>query len=433
MSGESRVQVKLSDDLLRAEISVVTGELETEEQLRNALKQVGVTHGILEDVCSDIGIKLADPGFETSALVIARGDPAVPGLDGKLEIDVPEQRNEGTLRKDGSMDYRETSALRNVEPGEAVAHYVAPRPGTNGEGVDGSVIMAPSDSDERPVSGPGVKFDVQSGKYTAQRSGILSYVVDKSIDVLDFLELKGDVDFESGNLKVDSTVLIGGTVLQTFSVDANGDVSVQGKNCRGTIRSTANVVLQGGVTSTGGESITAEGDIHCHHANAATLTAGGTIHIHDHCMNSTLSAKNIHIDEGRGRVVGGELRAESQISVIEAGSPMGTPTRLAVADLLAEKAEIARLQQKCAANARMKGGETSPDNSKANEKLAKLKRELETKEMELLSVAGITVTGVAHAGTIIRMGSIEKILPDSFEGVRFHFDRNERSIEMTVS
>ena len=48
MSGESRVQVKLSDDLLRAEISVVTGELETEEQLRNALKQVGVTHGILE-------------------------------------------------------------------------------------------------------------------------------------------------------------------------------------------------------------------------------------------------------------------------------------------------------------------------------------------------------------------------------------------------
>ena len=70
--------------------------------------------------------------------------------------------------------------------------------------------------------------------------------------------------------------------------------------------------------------------------------------------------------------------------------------------------------------------------NKAKAELEELKKALEVREAELLTSARITVRGEVHSGTIIRMGSVERQLHDSYEAVRFHMDKEKGSIEFTV-
>ena len=410
MSG-ARVELLLSKDRLQAELVITSGEAAGVDLIRAVLREAGVTDGIDEEVLAELGEKLADPDFRSPAVGVAQGDPGAAGRDGELQLRMVPAQLAGSERLDGSIDLRERCVVVNIGDGECLGSYSGPTPGEEGRTVTGEPIHQPDGKQGLPKWGKGVRFDEETGQVFAAQSGILCYVESTLLDVMACYKNDGDVDYESGNLHVDGAVLVGGNIEPGFSVTATGDVIVQGSHCAGNILSETNIALKGGILSESGKDrVEAEGSITCRHANGAILRSGATLEISDHCVNSSLAARYIRLDRGRGKLVGGETHAQESICVVEVGSPTAAPTLLSVADMFVEKEQLDAFADKAERKAR--------------------RRELERQERKLLETAQIRIAGTAHSGVQIRFGTARLLVVDSVQAPRFTYDPETDSVRM---
>ncbi len=400
--------MRVAKDQLRAEVTVRAGEPVTGQKLAEFLEQEGVTHGIDEQVLTDLGSKLGDPSYRAEKVVVARGDPGEPGRDGGLNLNFSYGLAAGKRQADGSMDLRERSLVVSVAEGDLLATYRPPTEGEPGRTVKGQPIRHPAGTDCLPTFGPGVHYD--KGRATAAITGVVSYVEDKSLDVVTIVTHEGDVDYESGNLHANGSVLVKGNLKPTFSVTATDDAYFEGDHCSGSVHAGGNVAIRGGVTAEEGDEIHAEGNITCHHAQSAVLHSGGTIEIEDHCVSSALYARHVSLQHGRGKLVGGEVHAQESIMVVDAGAAHGTPTLLSVAEM---PKESKRTSTK--GNGRpMKGP----------------KKRSAQAEAALLAKAQIVVEHTAHPGVQIRFGPYKRLIHEQIGSARFTWDSEEGSIVM---
>ena len=406
--GQVRLKVRIAKDQLRAEVTVGAGEPVTEQELAEFLEREGVTHGIDGQVLTDLGSKLADPSYSAEKLVVARGDPGEPGRDGGLILDFSYGLAAGKRRADGSMDLRERSLVVSVAEGDLLATYRPPTQGKPGRTVKGQPIHHPAGTDCLPTFGPGARYD--KGRATAAITGVVSYVEDESLDIVTIVTHEGDVDYESGNLRANGSVLVKGNLEPTFSVTATDDAYFEGDHCSGSIHAGGNVVIKGGVTAEEGDEIHAGGNITCHHAQGAVLHSGGTIEIEDHCVSSVLYARRVSLQHGRGKLLGGEVHARESIRVVEAGAAQGTPTLLSVAEMPKEPKRTS---------------------TKGKDPPIKGPKKLSTEaEAALLAKAQIVVEHTGHPGVQIHFGPYKRLIHEQIGSARFTWDAEERSIAM---
>ena len=94
-----------------------------------------------------------------------------------------------------------------------------------------------------------------------QKNGAVYYKGD-SIGVYDFLEIKGDVDFSTGNIDFDGYLSIKGTVEDNFSVEASNDLEILGEYGVGAADKISshegNIYIKGGITGRNRESFAAK-------------------------------------------------------------------------------------------------------------------------------------------------------------------------------
>ncbi len=403
--ASARITITLAQDKLSATADVTKGKEETINDLWLGLAAAGVRYGIDEDACRELGTNLKDKDYTASNLRLATGNPGKPGDDGEVRLELGDTAKR-QRRQDGSLDHRERSTLHTATQGAHVATYHRATLGENGRTVTDEDIEHPAGEERIPTFGPGVEYDTDDGEITAAIPGLLCFVPGKSIDVTDLCINPGDVNYESGNLRVDSSLRVEGNVLSNFEIAAAGDVIIDGQYCSGTVYSKSNIHVAGGIT--GGEQATklegpsdivvcAEGNITCRHANGATLTAGAMISFGDHCINSWVTATDIELLDGRGKCVGGELQAINSIKVTEVGSPAEQRTILAVGLNQEQQAEVSE-----------------------EEMIAGIKK------------AEVVVVGIAHPGVIIRFGRHSYTVNMPVQSVRFTYDEEEECVQMAV-
>jgi len=78
-------------------------------ELAEALARAGVTAGVEVAVLAWLTRELADPNFEVTDAVIARGVTPQPGEDGRFELLFAVGIQPGHLRDDGTFDFHALS------------------------------------------------------------------------------------------------------------------------------------------------------------------------------------------------------------------------------------------------------------------------------------------------------------------------------------
>lgn len=416
-------------DGMSAEVEVTPGPAATRADLDQAL-QGSVSHGIDEAAVASLAGRLADDQF-ACRVKVASGTPVVPGRDGSMVLCDVLQPVAGQLHGDGSIDFHERNLLRPAGAEEEVARWHAPQAGTPGRTVRGSELAPPKTRENRPQLGKGVRIEAD-GRIVALRAGVVQCVLGKALDVLDLWQHPGDVDLESGNLHARGSLHIKGDITEGAMAEADGDIVVQGMVFGGMVRAGGNLTVAAGVMGSSSE-LHAGGELSCRHATNAVLQARSTIRVRDEMVHCRVRAEAVEMLEGRGCVLGGEVRARTTIRVKVAGSVAGALTVLSAADTGEQLAECAALTRDHDRAVRtgvkgQHGGRMVRPSVGTADRAQAAKLELQRVRRELLATARIEVHGTAWPGVQLRFGEAFLDLHEPVQAAAFRFDPETETI-----
>ncbi|OLN21579.1 hypothetical protein BTO30_13925 [Domibacillus antri] len=221
----------------------------TEKEIRDELKEMGITTGIQH---AEI-VKAAET-LEPGTFVIAKGIPPVDGVDGSIDFVVEVNRAFDTgpkVTENGKVDYRETGFIPSVEEGVLIAHIKPAQQGKPGISVTGYELKPKPAKDVIVRTGKGVRMlggeeiiSLTSGRPHVERSGNLV-----KIHLLKQYEHEGDVSLKSGNIYFDGDVQIKGNVKDLMKVEAKGDITITGSISKASIQSGSCIEMKGNVFS----------------------------------------------------------------------------------------------------------------------------------------------------------------------------------------
>lgn len=141
------------------------------------------------------------------------------------------------------IDYYETHGIQGVEAGEVLAIKTPGDPGQNGIDVFGKEIPITPIKDLEIQIGEGVTLSEDGLQAIAQVAGLPS-LQSGVLRVTDVFELAGDADASTGNITVDSDIIIKGNVLESIKVESKqGVIVVNGLVSGATLRTGGSITV----------------------------------------------------------------------------------------------------------------------------------------------------------------------------------------------
>jgi uncharacterized protein (DUF342 family) len=144
--------------------------------------------------------------------------------------------------------------------------------------------------------------------------------------VQEFYLVDGDVDYASGNIAFPKSVQVRGDVKAGFSVEAGGDLEIQGlvEDCM--VKAQGQVLVRGGFTGQGKGLVEAGGEVSLGYVRNQAVRSEGPIRVGKEAVNSRLqSRQSVSVN---GLLAGGRVQARLAIECQVAGTETGTPTHL---------------------------------------------------------------------------------------------------------
>ena len=327
-----RIRVTVTKDMMTA--MMVISEPEpgeppvTEDEISEALTQADVVYGIDKDFLNEL---IEKPEYG-KPIKVARGDPAEKGKDSQLtylfETDHQKTPNE---TPDGHIDYREMNFIQNVEKDALLARRTPPEPGTNAMGVDGRELVAPRGRNIPFKYGDNTRLSEDELELYAASAGAIVFAQGK-VSVKEVMLIRGDVDFNVGNIDCVGSVKVTGKICNGFKLRVGGDLEVDGSVEDADISVEGNILVRGGFFGEGSGVMHADGDVVVKFAEGQKITSGGHVISGGELLNCHVTAHENVIVKGRcGKLIGGEINAGHEIRASVIGTDAGTATMLTVA------------------------------------------------------------------------------------------------------
>ncbi|MBN1306272.1 MAG: DUF342 domain-containing protein [Chitinispirillaceae bacterium] len=292
-------------------------------ELHALLEERKIVFGIDEEALERIA-----SGALRGRVAVAIGKPAEPGVPGRLEwfIDLSKVGKPREL-EDGSVNLRDLQFDLNVRKGDSLVRHIAPVPGKPGSTVFGTPVFSPPPADVVITVGKGTDHDANDPAcIVATIDGAVTFN-GHLIEVHNRKVIKGDINYETGNVYFNGDLEIAGSVRAGFSVSASGDIVIGGNVEDAEITSGGSVIVQGGVTGSGSGRITCSGFLRVHHAAQFAFSADKEVIIKEDALHCTIMSEETVTAKA---IVGGSISAFA-ISVEIAGSAAETRTILDVA------------------------------------------------------------------------------------------------------
>ncbi|GAW28272.1 DUF342 domain-containing protein [Carboxydocella sp. ULO1] len=453
------LSLETSADNMTAFLQLLAAAEESDQKLEQlvwkAINERKIKYGLIEE-----NIKTAIVKRNGEKILLARGREPVAGIDAciKYHFEINGLPLTPKARQDGSVDYYNLELIQQVKAGDVLAERVPPVPGQDGMDIYGRVIPAKKAKDVVLKAGKGTRLLQEENIIVAEKNGHVALINGK-VTVSDIYEVRGNVDFSTGNIDFDGTIRITGDVLGGFQVKATADVEVGGAVLGGSIQAGGHLRVRNGIIGKKGAQISCQGNLFAAYVENAFIECGGNVQIGKGIMHSQVIAEGSVIVEGsKALIAGGEVRAGRDIRAKTVGAPMGTHTLLeagvspklklrylaTVSGLTAVQQSLTKAKQIIDLLQRMKekAGEL-PDEKKAL--LIKVKRsvinlEAELKnliveEQELLTLLQTSIEGkimiekIVHPGTRIVIGDQTLIIDEPVQYVSFQLNQ-EGEIEM---
>ncbi|MCR4788786.1 MAG: FapA family protein [Lachnospiraceae bacterium] len=330
------ISVDISSDDMTAYIFVnasAYGNI-TKKDIMSTLRIAGVT--------KNIDVRLVDSFLAGKNLgermPIATGRVPVDGQDGFFEYFFnTEVERVPKMLPDGSVDFQNTDWYEHVKRGQKLAFYHAAGKGEPGHTVTGKPIPPKRGKELAPLRCKGVLVSEDKRTYTSDLDGRVELSGNR-LEVSKILQLK-DVNMATGNVNFDGNVLISGTVSNGVTINAGGDVIIDGfvEDC--TIVAKGDVILRKGVNGGGKGSITSGGSVEGKFFESVSVTAERSITVNYSLNSNMYSGDSITVFGKKGLILGGTVFAARDIKVGNVGNDMDVRTviRLGISDKVREE------------------------------------------------------------------------------------------------
>jgi len=275
------------------------------EQVWLALERNRVVYGLVEENIEKFISRW--PGVER--ILVAMGRAPVAGEDATLgEVKHIKTDLTPTVNEEGQVDFKHLNLISPVEKGEVIQVRTPPTPGQPGMDVGGNIIPSIPGKDIKLHKGENTRKSEDNTKLLASKAGFLHKGGFGKIDVRSLYTVQRDVDYSTGNIEYKGDVLVKGDVRAGFTVISGGDVIIKGAVEDAVIEAEGDVVVKGGVVSSGSAVIKAGGDISVGFVQHSRLESGGSVFIKVASMGTTISArKDVEVLRREGRIYGGEI------------------------------------------------------------------------------------------------------------------------------
>ncbi len=295
------------------------------EQLDNALKASGVAFGVDEELLKSLPENKERYFFLYN---VAKGKPACQGKDGYI-IERYDRVVERKFEVDehDRVDYTSLQFFQSVQKGDVICEAVLPTQGDPGRTVLDQEIPVKAGKAAPLTKGRNTEISEDGTKLVASKAGHVEYT-GKGFQVKSVMEIAGNVDYSTGNIRYIGDVHICGSVCGGFSVQASGNITVDGVVEAGSIDAGGDLVVARGIVGNSQSVVRAKGSVYTKYLENSVVYARENLKA-DCIVNSEVySDGEIEVCSGRGIIVGGRIRAAKKISAKVIGSKSESQTAI---------------------------------------------------------------------------------------------------------
>ena len=324
---KNRSIVRVTNDGLEAYLSLSPPD-ENETYMISDLETILEHNNIVEGIQNDVlKVMLEEKTYYTERLV-AKGTKAQDGKDGKFEFLFNlVQDTKPKILLDGTVDYGNMQDVPVVEAGAELVRYVQAIPGLNGLDVFGKPIIAKIGRELPVLKGKGFVVSEDRLLYSAAITGKVEYENDRLI-VSNIFIIDGDVTIITGNIEFTGDVLVKGNVVSGMTIQAKGNITVNGHVEGAQLIAGKDVILKNGMQGAGKGEIRAGGDVSGKFFEQTTIYAKGSIKANAILNCHIMSEQEIIVSGKKGVIVGGSIRAIRKIEATMIGNMSEVKTRI---------------------------------------------------------------------------------------------------------
>ena len=324
------VDVDVDEDRMRAWLRA-TGEEQfaedAEAQIASGLQSAGIAvDAAVEARIGDFLARCRSEEELPDRFLIAEGTPPIPGKPGEFEPAGSADAERSPDADEDHVDHRNYNFIQTVGRGGIVGTLIAPEPPVPGRDVYGKPVVPDSDDGPEAIAlGKNVRRSERDPAVVLADVAGRVVCKDRVVQILELLEIKGDVDYESGNVDASCDVMIQGTVRDLFVVRSAKTITIAGAVEGAEVQAKQDLHVRGGIVGHGTGHAVADGSIAVKFCERANLRAGGDITVGKDAIDSQLYAGGRIVVE-RGEVLGGGAYAREAMAVGTLGNDAGVAT-----------------------------------------------------------------------------------------------------------
>lgn len=366
MEESREPQVEIADDGLSAKL--IVPEYIDRETLNHSLFNALLTKaGVELESCTK---KLADdfiamaneaPSGAVEG-IIAEGVPATHSKDAYIEWTLDEldtsmfnnEDNEGEADlkdsdgenasedEDESVCFYNQSVYTVVKDGDVLGKVYPEVPGEEGRDVTGKTLAArtPKPLDLKYDETIGINEDNQ---IVAKSEGVL-IINGKTALISDTIEVKENVDFNTGNIDFNGNIIVREGVKDCFVVKASEDIEIRGLIEASSIIAGNDLRALGGFAGREQGSAQVNGNLYAKYLDAVNVQVQGDLCVDREVINCQTNVLG-DIKCPRGALIGGETKVSGSVEVLDIGAGAQPFTKVHIGLLSQLDPLIAQLSQ----------------------------------------------------------------------------------------
>ncbi|TVR72759.1 MAG: DUF342 domain-containing protein [Spirochaetaceae bacterium] len=327
----SSISVTVADDRMSASMVVEAprkGAAPPElEDLLEALEEEGVTFGVDRQ---ELTALLRGRKYDRERTV-ARGRDPVFGSASRVQYHFNTDRGRPWMEMDfGRINLRELNFIAHCREGDLLAELLPPVQPVDGMTVKGERIPAARDAvTVRLKGGENTRLESDGTRLFATADG--NARIREGAVIVEPLVVVPAVNYETGNIRFEGSVVVEGGVADGFVLEAGGDIEVRKGVGRAVLRAGGSVLLKTGMTGAEEGSIECGGDLLARYLESCTVTSRSNVLVEEAIMHSRVTVWNHCVLSGRrAEFIGGELIAGGSLWCRKLGNFSEVRTRVSL-------------------------------------------------------------------------------------------------------
>ena len=432
----SRIRVEISEDKMSAYMIIDAPKkgagpptfAEVEEELENQ----GVVSGIDKKAVNKV-LAAEDYG---KRILAAEGTAPVFGKTRELKFHFNTNRGKPWLEMDfDRINLKELNFIENVKKDDLLAELLPPVTAADGIMVTGERIPASSDMETISINAGGnTRLDEDGSKLYAAIDGNVRIV--RGAVLVEPVIKVDNVNYETGNIRFDGTVVIKNSIADGFVVEAGGDIQVGKGVGRARLSAGGNILLKAGISGGGEGRIECRGNMFAKYIESSTLLCRGNAFIEEAVLHSNLTVwKHCVLSGRRSEIIGGSIIVGGSLWCKKLGSIYDTPTYAALGvppDLFIAYREARKKQEENRealnkADEQLDRLENALQEGSANERILLARGQLSVQTEELRAESSGLKIEVSELRDTIKASrhSILVVEDTMYKGVTVHFGMKE--------